>query len=197
MSNREYVRGAYDEIHASKELFGKVMDMNKDKKKSRNIMRYAAGAVATLALAFVASNGICYAATGETWVTKVKVYVNGEETEEEMVWHQDGDYVCGEMEIEVDENDDVNVLYEEVVEEIPDDIEGGNSFVEFGDEKYETKLMQEGDNIYFIVGDTKIDITVDFKDGEAKGSFVIDKEEYNYVIKGNVEEYSIDILCNK
>ena len=195
MSNKEYVRGAYDEIHASKELFGKVMDMNK--KKTRNIMRYAAGAVATLALAFVASNGICYAATGETWVTKVKVFVNGEETEEDMVWNQDGDYVYGEMELEVDEDDDVKVSYEEAVEDVPVDSEDGNSVVEFDNESYETKLMEENDKVYLVVGDTKIDITEDFKDGEAKGSFVIDKVDYQYKITGNIEEYSMDILCNK
>ena len=34
MNNRDYVRGAYDEIHAPDALFGKVMDMkNKEVKK--------------------------------------------------------------------------------------------------------------------------------------------------------------------
>ena len=78
MNNKEFVRGVYDEIHAPEELFGKVMDMNKKESKKKNILRYVAGVAATLGVAMVASNGICYAATGETWIEKAIVYINGE-----------------------------------------------------------------------------------------------------------------------
>ena len=37
MNNRDYVRGAYDEIHAPDALFGKVMDMNKKEAKKNKV----------------------------------------------------------------------------------------------------------------------------------------------------------------
>ena len=91
MKNRESVKRLYDEIHAPDALFGKVMEMDKKQSKVRNIVKYAMGTAAALALAFVTSNGICYAATGQTWVSKAIVYINGEATEQELEWHQEGD----------------------------------------------------------------------------------------------------------
>ena len=77
MNNKEQIKNVYDEIHASDALFRKVRNMNKKESKSRNIVKFAATAAAGLALMLATSNGICYAATGETLTTKVKYFING------------------------------------------------------------------------------------------------------------------------
>lgn len=44
-----------------------------------------------MALCLVASNGICYAATGHSWVTKAIVYINGEASEQDIVMEKQED----------------------------------------------------------------------------------------------------------
>jgi len=97
MKNRESVKRVYDEIHAPDALFGKVMEMDKKQSKVRNIVKYTMGTAAAFVLAFIMSNGICYAATGQTWISKVIVHMNSEASETEIEWHHKGDledYPC-------------------------------------------------------------------------------------------------------
>jgi len=98
------IKQVYDEIHAPEALLGKVMEMKKDEFKGRMMVKYIA-AVLALVITVVASNGICYAATGETWIGKMKVWINGVETEQEVTWQQDGDVLYGVMEMEVEEGE--------------------------------------------------------------------------------------------
>ncbi len=99
------IKQVYDEIHAPEALLGKVMEMKKDEFKGRMMVKYIAAAVLALVITVVASNGICYAATGETWIGKMKVWINGVETEQEVTWQQDGDVLYGVMEMEVEEGE--------------------------------------------------------------------------------------------
>lgn len=102
---KDKIRQVYDEIHAPEVLLGKVMEMKKDEFKGRRIVKYIAAAVLALAIMVAASNGICYAATGETWIGKMKVWINGVETEQDVTWQQDGDTLVGIMEMEVEEGE--------------------------------------------------------------------------------------------
>ena len=102
---KDKIRQVYDEIHAPEALLGKVMEMKKDEFKGRRIVKYIAAAVLALAIMVAASNGICYAATGETWIGKMKVWINGVETEQDVTWQQDGDTLVGIMEMEVEEGE--------------------------------------------------------------------------------------------
>lgn len=102
---KEKIRQVYDEIHAPEVLLGKVMEMKKDEFKGRRMVKYIAAAVLALAITVVASNGICYAATGETWIGKMKVWINGVETEQDVTWQQDGDTLIGTLEMEVEEGE--------------------------------------------------------------------------------------------
>lgn len=60
------------------------------KKKSANMVKRIAVAAVALTVVFVGSNGVCYAATGETWVKKVFVKVNGVEREATVTENEDG-----------------------------------------------------------------------------------------------------------
>ena len=102
---KEKIRQVYDEIHAPEVLLGKVMEMKKDEFKGRRMVKYIAAAVLALAITVVASNGICYAATGETWIGKMKVWINGVETEQDVTWQQDGDTLIGTLEMELEEGE--------------------------------------------------------------------------------------------
>ena len=191
MNNRDYVRGAYDEIHAPDALFGKVMDMkNKEVKKfdKRNVLKYAA-AFAAIAVAFAGSNGICYAATGETWVEKAYVYINGEKQEQEINYTQEGDTEVGEIQLEVDEDDDVEVS---LVEEVVLTEENTDSSME-----NTAEIKNENGKVYLVVLGETVDITEDFADGEAAGQGDCDGEMVNYTVTGTADAYEISLESSK
>ncbi len=98
MNNQEYIGNTFGEIHAPEELFGKVMNMDKKEMKKKNTLQYTVTALAAFAVVFMASNGICYAATGQTWVTKAIVTIDGERQEQNIEWKQEGDTAVGTME---------------------------------------------------------------------------------------------------
>ncbi len=191
MNNRDYVRGAYDEIHAPDALFGKVMDMkNKEVKKfdKRNVLKYAAAFMA-FAIAFAGSNGICYAATGETWVEKAYVYINGEKQEVDVTVTQEGDAVVAEMQLEVDENDDVVVSMVDEADVSTEDTVGSMDNT--------AELKYENGKVYLVVGDESVDITDDFADGEATGQVECEGEIVSYTVTGNADAYEISLESNK
>ena len=211
MNNRDYVRGAYDEIHAPDALFGKVMDMkNKEVKKfdKRNVLKYAAAFMA-FAIAFAGSNGICYAATGETWVKKAYVYINGEKQEVDMTWSQDGDTLVGQAEITTDDgvvcevveipNEDGDIVVDDVVMEFTDSNvdefavnDDGTSVVISQDNV--PQLKNEDGKVYLVVADETVDITEDFADGEATGEIKYDGKVVGYTITGSLDEHQIELI---
>lgn len=203
MKNKETIKHVYDEIHAPDALFGKVMEMDKNKKqpKARNVIKYAMGTAAAMVFAFVTSNGICYAATGETWVSKAIIYINGEATEQELEWHQEGELLYSTIEIPVEEGDDARVEVYSVITDNEQPVEQ-MIIASGGDEKNDTdmetenmfaaELVQEDGKVYLVTEEEKIDITEDFSDGEATGTFTC-YYSMKYVVRGTVEEYDINL----
>ncbi|MBO5450412.1 MAG: hypothetical protein J6L77_04850 [Coprococcus sp.] len=185
-TNKEIYKNAFDEVHAPAELFGKVevSQMEHVKRRSFKGLRIAVSAFAALLFLVVVSNGICYAATGDTWITKVKVIIDGKETEADMTWHQEGDYMVGTIEYEVPEGREIFVCDEEDVD--------GNSEIEYNTPGLtEGRLEVENDRIYLVVEDSKVDITEDFTDGEATGSIELAGVQYVYTVTGTAEDYDV------
>lgn len=112
MKNHENFKQIYDQVHASEGLLGKVMDLQMEKKefKTRNLVKAVVCALALGIGLFGAGNGICYAATGESLVTKMKVVINGEETLQDVEWRQQGDAYQGEVVIPSEDGSSVTVL---------------------------------------------------------------------------------------
>lgn len=208
MKNRESIKHVYDEIHAPDALFGKVMEMDKKQSKMRNVVKYAMGTAAAFALAFVTSNGICYAATGVTWISKAIVYINGRATEQEMEWHQKGDLIYSRLEIPVEEDGEAEVkaFYFSTDEEtLPNQvtISSDNGEVAVEDSTaipienmlFSAELVQEDGKVYLMIEEEKMDITEDFSDGEATGTFTYCGLTLKYTVTGTVEECEISIMC--
>ena len=86
MTNKEKYKQAFSVLHASTDV--RLEDIMK--KKSANIAKRIAVAAVALTVGFVGSNGVCYAATGETWVEKVFVKVNGVDKEAIVTEYEDG-----------------------------------------------------------------------------------------------------------
>ena len=125
MKEAENVKKVYEQIHAPEALLGKVMEMKKDTFKFRNCMKFAVAALAALVLTFVAGNGVCYAATGETLFSKIKVSINGKEVTPEVKWEERDGNMVGSFEMELDsineETGEPDSVYAQF-EVLPDDV---------------------------------------------------------------------------
>lgn len=195
MNNKEFYKDTFNEVHVPAVLLGKVRDMKMEKAtiKKQSKLRYAVSVVAVLAFCLIASNGICYAATGDTWIQKVTYYVNGEQQELDVTMHKEGDTIVGEVTKEIDETEG-----EERIEMVTDgDVSDFGAEMELS-ANMKTSLVKEDNKIYLVIGDNqkKIDITEDFADGKCNGTFEMENKTYNYEVTGTVEECGIRLSCS-
>lgn len=210
MKNKEYYQSVFDEVHVPQDVLGKVMDMGmKEKKlKKKKVWKNAMTTVAALAICFVASNGICYAATGSTWTEQVLLYINGEPVQKEVTWHEDADGVYATFELEAEDGDEI-VYYEEIEPtqnggtmdeiEFTDDmfedleIDYGNYEIGYDEMMLVVEIVEENGSVYLVINEEKIDITEDFADGSCSGTVELEGSSFTYQLDGTVEEYSIQI----
>lgn len=198
MNNREFYKETMDEVHIPEAVLRKVRNMKMEQKmmKKRETLRYAASVLAVLAICFAASNGICYAATGNTWVGKITMYVNGEKVEKDITLYKDenGNVIHGEIEAEEGAESLEVILPEGASEAAYDEADNSISFGNSNMGKEYRLISEEGKN-YLVISDNllKIDITEDFADGKCSGSFEWEGVIYQYEITGDMEEYDIDI----
>lgn len=166
MKNREKVERVYSEIHAPEALVWKVMDMSKTmetkKFKTRNVVKYAVCTLAIMAMTFMASNGICYAATGESLVTKIKVTINGEEKQEDINWTKEGDTYQGTVTIPGEDGSETTVTIDaESTEAFNTDIiiESGDRVDENGMEveKSVTLEVRDGENADAVTYENEVE----------------------------------------
>lgn len=146
MTNKEKYQQAFSVLQASADV--RLEDIMK--RRSANITRRIAVAAVALAVGFAGSNGVCYAATGETWVEKVFVMVNGVEREAAVTENEDGtvsyeiqldpyqdgeNYVEPSVVIVTDEEDidDISITYDE---------DGGATSITIVNENGETSTLE-------------------------------------------------------
>ena len=127
MNETEKIKKVYDQIHAPEALLGKVMEMKKDTFKFRNGVKFAIAAMAALVLTFVASNGICYAATGQTWISKIKVNINGNEFTPDITWKEEDGHIGGSFKMKLDSVDEETGKNDEVYAYIEVEPDGVNA----------------------------------------------------------------------
>lgn len=195
MSNASQYKAMMDEVHASADLIGKVKGIPMEKIKTRSMaLRLATVACAGLLGAFVVTNGVCYAATGETWVEKATVWMNGEPVEMDVQMSQQGDTTVGTVEYTVEDADgqggDVAITmkaeggdFSGTTYEIKDWTEDGDGAIE--------GMVQESDDgrILLVPGDGIQAHPIDISDqigeqGSAVGAFEADGSAYAYYVSG-------------
>lgn len=180
MRNEKWYKETFDQVHVPDKLLGKVMNME-NQTKAKKGWRYAMGALGTAFALFVASNGICYAATGETWVSRMTLWINGEKVEKDVTWQENGDGTfLGTVEMDGSEETDLFVATD--VEDVTRE-DGDYSFQFYGegDDSYSADCVidcgveeDEDGTIWLRVREggvckAEADITADLADGYAEG----------------------------
>ncbi|MBQ6695508.1 MAG: hypothetical protein IJN16_02265 [Lachnospiraceae bacterium] len=125
MTNKEKYQRAFSTLKASEKLEVEDIIMSKNKVWTKGI-----AVAAAIAVCFVGSNSICYAATGETWVEKMMVYFNGEAVE---------------MDVEVTDLGNGDYSY---TMEVPDNSSGSAVIV----------TDEEGENVTFSIDTEEVSV---------------------------------------
>lgn len=181
MRNEKWYKETFDQVHVPDKLLGKVMDME-NQTKAKKGWRYAMGALGTAFALFVASNGICYAATGETWVSRMTFFFNGEKVEKDVTWQDNGDGTfLGMVEMDSDEEMDLFVATDvedvtkaggdcsfDVYGEGTEDLDSADCVIDCGVEE------DEDGSVWIRVREggvcmAEADVTADLADGYAEG----------------------------
>ncbi len=183
MNNKEKYKQAFSVLRLSK-----TIEVEGVKRTPIGLSRAVAAAAAAV-ICFVASNSICYAATGNTWVEKMVVYFNGEavETDVEVTDLGEGNYSYS-MEVPCDEAPSEIVIVSDGSE---------RNVTSFAIMKEESPyLSEEAGDVWLYYQEGKVNITEDFADGTAEGTMSMNGNEYHYHVTGTVEEYDIAVERN-
>ncbi len=215
MKNEQLYKETFDQVHVSEALLGKVMDMETIRTEQKNRRakrwRYAMGTLAAAAGVFIISNGVCYAATGETWVSRMTIHMNGQKTEQEVQWEEldDGTFMgrveAGDAEGDVDIfafTDDAQQAQQDYTIRIDgengasDYTISGNGPVtdddmataDFTFTEYCVETRDDG-SVWFMLteaGETKleVDLTEDMADGLAEGCASYGGLTFLYQVEG-------------
>ena len=189
MTNKEKYQQAFSMLKASRKLEMEDIEMNKNVVFTKGI-----AVAAAVALCFVGSNSICYAATGATWVEKMIVYFNGEPMEQdvEVTDLGGGDYSYT-MEVPDNSSGSAVIVTDGLSEEVTFCVD-----TEEAEVTNETATIENADGVvWFCFMGERVDITEDFADGEATGSILVSGKEYVYQLTGSIEEYSVMLESGK
>lgn len=196
MSNSSQYKAMMGEVHASADLIGKVKGIPMEKTKKRTTaLKFATATCAALLGVFVVTNGVCYAATGETWVEKATVYINGEPVEMDVQMSQNGDTTVGEINYTVEDADgeggEVQMTmisegddFDDTTYEIHDyTVEGA----EDGSPNADDMVLESSDGHVILApeGIEPIDLTDELAtNGAATGTYEKDGATYVYQVSG-------------
>lgn len=205
MSNKQWYKDTFDSMVMSDEAMRKVRGIMDQKEKKRMRMGFrVAVTMAALAVVFAVGNVAVYAATGSTLVEKgieqVSLFIDKKKVDVKDIKQykdKDGNSV---YEIEMDgtkgHEAEVRAVWDE--ENMKDENMSGVMDVDEDELKMTLigrELKKKGKKTYLVVGanQQEIDITKDFADGDAKGTFELDGQTYKYRVSGTVEKYDIEI----
>lgn len=192
------------DIHAPAELLANVkgipMEKATKKKLSGFALKYATAACAALLGVFIVTNGVCYAATGETWVEKATVWVNGQPREMDVQMTQDGETTVGTIEYELADGSDAIELSMSVDGADPNDTEFTINDYTVREQSEENALpcqvleSKDGKVVLAVDGVEPIDITDQLREtGGAIDEFKKDGATYIYKVSGESGNYHASI----
>lgn len=196
MKEQEKYKQMMNEIHVSETTLRKVMEMDMSKKmlNKKRMMKKIGTVAAALTLCLVASNGISYAATGHSWVSKAIIYINGEKVEQDVVLEDRGDGTVG-FEVEAPTEGESSVAAGVIMDDNgnikSDDVSSEDEELMLGG------VVDEDGKQFFQYGKEKIDITEDLADGEASGTFEVSGDKYTYKVMGEDGNYGVSVSSEK
>ena len=204
MTNHERYRAMMEDVCAPDALLRKVRGIPMEKTKVQmTAVRFATVAMAAVVGVFAVTNGVCYAATGETWVEKATVWVNGQPTEMDVQMSQNGDVTTGVIEYTVEDADgEGNDIVMTLATEGGDVREGTFEITDYtkegaaGEGSLPCQVLESKDGgvLVAVEGIEPIDVTSQLaEDGVASGTCEKDGMTYAYEVSGTPGAYEASV----
>lgn len=179
---KEY-QDTFNEVKAPEKLAQKMLELPKtDCKKTKvSFAKKLAAAAAILFSVFVAGNGVAYAATGVSLLTRAKICVNGVfyEAQIEEVADENGD-TWYNLTVGKGGLKQVGAADASFLEEFP------YQFVTYH-EVEDVEIVEDENHVYLVDGEIRIDITNDVAKGSATGTYEKDGRTHDYKITEVIE----------
>ena len=181
MSNSSQYKAMMGEVHASADLIGKVKGIPMEKTKKRTTaLKFATATCAALLGVFVVTNGVCYAATGETVELDVQMSQNGDTTVAEVSYEVNDESGGAAQMTMISEDGD----FDGTTFEIHDyTVEGA----EDGSPNADDMVLESSDGHVILApeGIEPIDLTDELAtNGAATGTYEKDGATYVYQVSG-------------
>lgn len=208
MSIQDEYKAMMEEIHAPAKLLEKTkgVSVNKTKYARRFFLRYATVSMAALLGVFVVTNGVCYAATGETWVEKATVWVNGTPVDVDVYTYQDGEVYTRELTYNVGDDEAAGMSLS-VITEGDDNLSSDDMEIEItdytkpgapkGNWSADGMILESQDGKVLLNpadGVDPIDLTEELKShGVASGTYTQNGETYVYKVSGAPGDYHASV----
>lgn len=228
MKNKDFYKETMEQIVMSEETFRAVCNVETNAKKQKSVLKYVAVAASLAVALFVSSNALVYAMTGETWMemvpevieqiknaTKLKptdivVGGNAGQSKEDIISTEEPQVGVPRV---VDFYIDENGLHTYVIEldghiqkaaiRIDGVLEHSSvvvysSYGQAGIICFEGTLSEKDEKILLYLTDEPFDITEDFADGVATGTWYksygwLRGMTFEYTVTGSLEDYTVDV----
>ncbi|MBE5888185.1 MAG: hypothetical protein E7283_05035 [Lachnospiraceae bacterium] len=228
MKNRDFYKETMEQIVLSEETFRAVRNVEVNSKKKKSILKYVAVVASVAVALFISSNALVYAMTGETLMemvpdvieqiknagklkpTDVVVGGNAGQSKEDIISTEEPQVgVPRVVDFYIDENGlhtyviDLDGHIQKAAIRVDGVLEHSSVIVystygRAGIICFEGSLSEKDDRILLCLADEIFDITEDFKDGVATGSWHETSGwfrgmTFEYTVTGTLEEYTVAV----
>ena len=228
MKNKDFYKKTMEQIVLSEETFRAVRNVEVNTKKRKAILKYVAVAASVALVLFISSNALVYAMTGETLMEMVPEVIeqiknagklkptdavvggNAGQSKEDIISTEEPQVgVPRVVDFYIDENGlhtyviDLDGHIQKAAIRVDGVLEHSSVVVystygRAGIICLEGTLSEKDDKILLYLADDPFDITEDFKDGVATGSWYessgwLRGMTFEYTVTGSLEEYTVSV----
>lgn len=196
MTNKAHYHAMMDQVRAPERVLGRAKDITMEKTKRAPLaLKYATVTMVALLSVFAVTNGVCYAATGETWVQHFTTTIDGQPVDITVKATDAENERVGEVIVTAKSNGErVELGGDEAVGDVASS-ESVGFYVSTATDGGEAVVVEgEDGTVSLVIGSSEpVDITEDIADGRAEGTVTVDGDTVGYTVTGTSGAYEVQL----
>lgn len=196
MTNKAHYHAMMDQVRAPERVLGRAKDITMEKTKRAPLaLKYATVTMVALLSVFAVTNGVCYAATGETWVQHFTTTIDGQPVDITVKATDTENERVGEVIVTAKSNGEgVELSGDEAVGDVASS-ESVGFYVSTATDGGEAVVVEgEDGTVSLVIGSSEpVDITEDIADGRAEGTVTVDGDTVGYTVTGTSGAYEVQL----
>lgn len=196
MTNKAHYHAMMDQVRAPERVLGRAKDITMEKTKRAPLaLKYATVTMVALLSVFAVTNGVCYAATGETWVQHFTTTIDGQPVDITVKATDTENERVGEVIVTAKgDGEGAELSSDEAVGDIASS-ESIGFYVSTATDGGEAVVVEgEDGTVSLVIGSSEpVDITEDIADGRAEGTVTVDGNTVGYTVTGTSGAYEVQL----